>query len=362
MLRSLLLDAGPTAGPHGLRGIGRYVKGLVAAIEAFPEDMRRSVWASGPPEATIHPFGDRALASPHRMPLPPWMSGRIALGSALRTSRAQVLHATDPQRPWVPRGVPLVVTVYDLIPLREEAMLRSWRLDHQLIYRWYLGQIRNADRVIAISRATAVDLQDRLAITAERIDVIPPIVALPARVERHHPSEPTFVWVGALDPHKEPGLAVRAFARFVTLFGAGRLRFIGPGDDEPRRRLLELAARSGVASRVSQEGHLPDDDLESAYASATALLSTSRIEGFGLPGVEAALRGVPVIAVTNPAAIETLGDVATLVPADPDAIAEAMAKAVPPPVAGLGKIRERFSLGTVSRSLADCYRRMGVGS
>lgn len=362
MLRSLLIDAGPTGGPHGLRGIGRYVRGLLAAIEAFPADLGASVWAVGPPGAAIDHFGTRAVASPSGPPAPPWVRGRITLGAAVSASGARVLHATDPQRPWVPRGVAAVVTVYDLIPLREEAMLRSWRIDHQLAYRWYLGQIKRADRIIAISRTTATDLEERLAIGADRIDVVPPLVAVPGQVDRLEAAEPTFIWVGGLDAHKQPELALRAFARFAQQSGAGRLRFIGPGDDAPRRRLLELAATCGVSSRVTHEGHLSDDDLEAAYSSATALLSTSRIEGFGLPGVEAVLRGVPVIAVASPAAVETLGDAAALVPGDPDAIAEAMAKVGPPSVAGVAAICARTSLDAVTRSLADCYRRMGVGT
>jgi glycosyltransferase involved in cell wall biosynthesis len=273
-----------------------------------------------------------------------------------------VVHATDPQRPWVPRGVAGLVTVYDLIPLREVAILRSWRVDHRYAYGRYIAQIKRADRIVAISGTTAEDLQERLGIEAERIDIVPPVVAVPQRIDRLEPSEPTFLWVGGLDAHKQPELAVRALARFTQLHGAGRLRLIGPGDDLPRRRIIELAAKLGVSAEVQHEGHLSDADLEAAYASATALLSTSRIEGFGLPGVEAALRGLPVIAVNSPAAMETLGGVAMLVPPDPDAIAQAMASVGTPSIAGLAAIRERTSLVAVARSLADVYRRMGVGT
>jgi glycosyltransferase involved in cell wall biosynthesis len=82
------------------------------------------------------------------------------------------------------------------------------------------------------------------------------------------------------------------------------------------------------------------------------------MEGFGLPPVEAVLRGVPVIAVQNSAATETLEGVAAIVPADADAIAEAMAHPVEPPELAVGEIRERYSIASVARSLADSYRRI----
>lgn len=239
-------------------------------------------------------------------------------------------------------------------------MLRSWRLDHQLVYRWYIRQVESAARVLAISRTTAEDLQERLGISSERIDIVYPLVAPPGTIRRSVPAEPTFLVVGAVDPHKQPELALRAFGQFHSRFGFGRLRYIGPSDRAQERSIQSLAAHLGVTKSVSIEGRISDDDLEKAYAAATALLSTSRIEGFGLPSVEAVLRGVPVIAVDTPAAKETLDGVAAIVPADAEAIAEAMADPVAPHELAVRAIRERYSIASVARSLEDTYRRIPI--
>ena len=276
----------------------------------------------------------------------------------MKRSRASVVHATDPQHPWTPHQARSLITVYDLIPLLEPAMLRSWRLDHQLAYRRYIGQIESADRIVAISKATATDLQERLLIAPERIDIVYPLVAAPTPRRRDPASEPTFLFVGALAPYKQPELALEAFGRYHARLGYGRLRYIGPADATQERRLRSLAERLGLTGAVSMDGRVTEDELEAAYRSATALISTSRVEGFGLPPVEAALRGVPVIAVETPAALETLDGLATIVPADPEAIAEAMAEPMDPPEHGLDATRARYSIGSVSRSLADSYRRM----
>jgi glycosyltransferase involved in cell wall biosynthesis len=358
-LSSLLIDVRPAGGAHGARGIGRYVSGLAASVARFPDDLVGRIWVLGFPGPAMDPFGPRTVTTGgSSLPgwIPSWATWRWTADAAIRTSRARAMHATDPQRPWSNPRVPTVVTVYDLIPLREPDLIRSWRLDHQLVYRWYLRQIRSATRIVAISEATSEDLRERLAIAPDRIDVVYPVVEPPAEIRRILPSEPTFLCVGALDPHKQPELALRAFGLFRARTGRGRLRFIGPLDPAKARPLHELAARLGVAGAVTIEGRLTDPDLEDAYASATAVLSTSRIEGFGLPAVEAAVRGIPIIAVETPAALETVDGVAVMVPGDAEAIADAMTDPAEPGELAVRAIRKRYSSTSAAAALADCYR------
>lgn len=361
MVANLLIDVGPADGDHGQRGIGRYVRGLAASIAAFPEDLANRVWAVGFPGPTLEGFGARGITHAAQRGFGHtigWSSGRLAVDLALRRSGAGVLHATDPHRPRTDRPIPSVVTVYDLIPLREPRILRSWRLDHRLAYRHYIHNIESAARIMSISQATAEELQERLQIAPDRIDIVYPVVAAPADFQRVAAPEPTFLCVGALDTHKQPELAIRALALFRSRSGPGRLVYIGPADRLQERRLGRLAAELGIGESVSFAGRVTDNDLETAYAGATALLSTSRTEGFGLPPVEAVLRGVPVIAVETPAARETLESVATIVPPDAEAIAEAMAQPHEPAEPAVTRMRERYSISSVARSLADSYRRL----
>jgi glycosyltransferase involved in cell wall biosynthesis len=357
---NLLIDLRPAAGAHGERGIGRYVRGLGESIATFPGDLRNSIWALGVGGPALDSFGARAIRSTQAQWFDralAWM-GRSGLHAALGRSDARVFHMTDPQHPWTSPSVPTLVTVYDLIPLRERSILQSWRLDHRVAYRSYLRAIESAARIVAISEATSVDVQERLGIPAGRIDVVYPVVDVRVRLTRAESEEPTFLFVGALGVHKQPELALRAFAVFHSRFRSGRLRFVGPSEEVAERRLRELATSLGVGASVSLEGRIPEDALEQAYASATALVSTSRVEGFGLPPVEAALRGVPVIAVESAAATETLAGVAALVPGDAEAIAEAMAHPMAPTGSGLATLTERYSVASVARSLRDSYRRM----
>jgi glycosyltransferase involved in cell wall biosynthesis len=63
-------------------------------------------------------------------------------------------------------------------------------------------------------------------------------------------------------------------------------------------------------------GRIGDDDLKRALAGALCFLFPSRIEGFGLPAIEAMASGCPVIASTAPCLPEVCGEAALY--ADPD--------------------------------------------
>jgi D-inositol-3-phosphate glycosyltransferase len=277
----------------------------------------------------------------------------------MRRTGAGIFHATDPHRPWRNRRIRQLVTAYDLIPLRETAMLASWQPHQRYAYRAYLDQIRRADVVVAISRATADDVAERLGVPEDRIAIVAPVVVAPAEsVRGPEPRTPTFLFVGALDSHKQPELAIEALARFRAVRGDGMLRFIGPSGEEPRAGLRAVAGRLGIAEAIHFDGRISDAELDAAYASATALLSTSRIEGFGLPPVEAILRGVPVISVDIPSARETVGEAATLVPSDAGAIAEAMAAPRVPTAAARAAIRNRYSRKSAADALWTAYARL----
>ena len=358
---TLLLDLEPAVGGHGARGIGRYVRGLVAAVDAFDDDLRQRVWAYGPASPAVAAFETRGIVVPRLLRpsgVPSWLSSRAYSSWAMRRAHATVLHSTDPHRPWAPRSRASAVTVYDLIPLREPGLLASLRPDHRWMYGRYLKQVRAATRVIAISRTTADDVMERLGIPEARIDVVYPVVLAPEPAQRVAGHEPVIIVVGALDRHKRPLLALEAFAIFRRNTGAGRLRYIGPADPENSALIIDRVLALDLDGLVTVEGRVSDATLEDAYAQAAVLLMTSRVEGFGLPAVEAVVRGVPVVAVDTMAARETLTGAGIIVPADADEIARAIENASAPDPMTIAATRERFSLAGTSRALAAGYRQM----
>ncbi len=66
----------------------------------------------------------------------------------------------------------------------------------------------------------------------------------------------------------------------------------------------------GVPSNVRLLGRISDDDLAKVLSSSLCLLFPSRIEGFGIPAIEAMQHGCPVIASTSPCLPEVCGEAA----------------------------------------------------
>jgi glycosyltransferase involved in cell wall biosynthesis len=77
--------------------------------------------------------------------------------------------------------------------------------------------------------------------------------------------------------------------------------------------------RPGMSSNIILLGRIDDDSFKKALEGAICFLFPSRIEGFGLPAVEAMASGCPVVASTSPCLPEICGDAALY--ADPDSVA-----------------------------------------
>jgi glycosyltransferase involved in cell wall biosynthesis len=79
-------------------------------------------------------------------------------------------------------------------------------------------------------------------------------------------------------------------------------------------RRLDSHPLRGVA--IEERAGLPDGAVAALVAGAAGMLFPSLAEGFGLPPLEAAARGVPVVAAPLPVWRETLGPYGVYLPVD----------------------------------------------
>jgi glycosyltransferase involved in cell wall biosynthesis len=308
-------------------GIGTYVRELwtaLAAIDGVEVVPFRSSWPADRVAGTV-PAGGGVRTGGHRTHYPLWdLVAWPPLPAAL--SRCDLVHATNQVAvPPARRGQALVVTVHDLAFERfPEAFPARWRRLQRAGVR---AAARRADAIVVPSRATAEDLAGRFDVDPARFHVPPLAPATPvaaadpdAVLELHGTPRPYVLFVGTIEPRKNVAALVRAFRRIAG--------------DVPHHLVLAGAPGWGVdlhhlladpPHRIEHAGAVTADHLDALYRGADAFCYPSRYEGFGLPVLEAMLRGVPVVASTTPAVAETAGDAALLVdPEDGEALAEAL--------------------------------------
>lgn len=136
----------------------------------------------------------------------------------------------------------------------------------------------------------------------------------------HAPPDPTFqaefddgcaniLFVGRAVPSKRIDDVMRVFAAYQRLYQPrSRLLIAGYLNREtPYGTYLHGVKELLGAERVHFLGRVSGSQLSACYAVATAYLSMSRHEGFGVPLLEAMERGVPVVAYGAAAVPETMG-------------------------------------------------------
>jgi glycosyltransferase involved in cell wall biosynthesis len=357
----VLLDARPLQGADSKRGIGSYVRGLIAGLLEEGFDGRTALlFDTGLPLPPI-PSGDFVAYTFRRR-----YRGRLGLieegatlGSRLARFAPAVYHATTLALPGRHQG-PLVVTLHDLIPW----VIGGWRMAGERS-RWWLGRrlLQRADLVIVPSEATARDARNTAEVPGDRLVVIPEGVAsgfVPAEgahlrvAERHGLSRPYFVFVGTLDARKDPGALLRSWE--VAKRAGANLDLVLAGAAS-----RQAPAEMGAARRL---GYLEHSALVDLYSAATCLLFPSRYEGFGLPILEAMACGCPAVTYRNSSLPEVAGDAAAVVPdGDADAMGRAAAEiALDPQLAarlrkaGLARARE-FSWRKAAMATIAVYRR-----
>ena len=216
----------------------------------------------------------------------------------------------------LPLGLPAVVTIMDAIPERfPELTLPSRRA--RLFWKAKVSLALWQSRlVLTISDYAARELREVHRVPADQIRValLGPAESYRCTVERQSiraaalrlglPADARwFIYVGGFSPHKHVDLLVRAHASVAKLApGPICLLLVGTrsgdsfhGDQDAIERAI-LAG--GTETLVRWTGFLPDEELRDLFAGALAVVLPSASEGFGLPPVEAAATGTPVIATT----------------------------------------------------------------
>lgn len=318
--RQLLVDVSVIAQSDARTGIQRVVRGILGALLSAPP----SGWRICPVVATRKRSYHYAADFPGRpegwQQLDAGQSVRVAAGDlffGLDLAANILPHRHKELMVWKEQGVKLHFVVYDLLPV----LCPEWFNDktRSNIEQWLRTIAIFADSLICISHTVKEDLArwlDRrygLPAGAIKIAVIP----LGADIEATLPSTglsaeslallaqrqkgPAILMVGTVEPRKGYAQALAAFEQLWRAGEAVSLIIVGKPGWKTGRLQERLRHHDELNRRLFWFDNANDELLLALYREASGALLASEAEGFGLPLIEAARHGKPILARDIPA-------------------------------------------------------------
>jgi len=294
-------------------------------------------WGSDGPEATRHLDLTNVCTglehTTHHEARKFWQNPKQDFEAAL--GYPDLVHSNNFHCPTGLTTARLVYTLYDLHFLDHP----EWTTEknRQICFEGVFTAGLYADLVIAISEASKSHfLRVFPHYPAERIEV----VHLACRL-RDRPPMPTptsllhlegrrfLLNVGTIEPRKNQGRLLEAFASFTDAGSESLLLVMAGGSGWLSHEVEDWLADVRLKDRVVRLGYVSDDELLWLYRNCFAFVYPSLAEGFGLPVIEAASQGAPVIASKVPAIVEVAGESVLLVdPRSPTDIRSAIDRLV----------------------------------
>ncbi|SDX27022.1 alpha-1,3-rhamnosyl/mannosyltransferase [Pseudomonas syringae] len=359
-----------------LDGIGIYSSALWQSLNRLSQtdDIRLKPYAFGKNLPALPCGVPESLARDYRIHAV--LSGVLKLplhNSAAIARDVELFHATDHHIPLI-RGVPVVATIMDVIPVIYPEWIKQ---DLKRLKSWlFTTSIERADHIITISEYSKQDMVRHLGIAPERISVTPlgvdpvyferiEIAERDAVLARHGLKPGFFLVVGTLQPRKNLQRVLEAFQQLPPdVRKAHPLVIVGRDGWSNEELLPQLDAleQRGEGRWLS---YLPQKDVFSLLQSAGALVFASLYEGFGLPAIEAFAAQCPLIASNNSSLPEVTGDAAWAVdPHSVESISKAMRDVLEQPEERERKVQRglerarRFDWDICAQNTLEVYRKV----
>ncbi|MBW4981090.1 glycosyltransferase family 4 protein [Mameliella sp. CS4] len=197
---------------------------------------------------------------------------------------------------------PVTVFIHDTIPLDVPQYQRPGTVDR---FRHFLNRAARADLLVCNSHQTETDLARHLP--AERL---PQTISAPLGLDLRTPTQapdgpwqaPYFVTLGTIEPRKNHALLLDLWEEIPE----AHLLICGSRGWENHAVFARLDARP---PRVHELPGLDDGQVAALLQGSAGMLFPSFAEGYGLPPVEAAALGVPLLLNNLPIYWEVLGDI-----------------------------------------------------
>jgi len=231
-----------------------------------------------------------------------------------------------------PFGRAQVATIHDLAFVTMPDSVAPATLDE--LRRNMPRALFHADRLIAVSAATASDLVEHLQVSRRRVHVVhegrDPVFSASEEATPRPVDLPDrfLLFVSTLEPRKNVVGLLKAFSLLAEWGYGGKLLLVGRWGW--RTDAIREQLKTGpLKDRIVHLDYVDRGRLVELYRHADALVYPSWLEGFGLPILEAMACGTPVVTSGISSMPEVAGPAAVYVdPASPHGIASSVASLV----------------------------------
>jgi glycosyltransferase involved in cell wall biosynthesis len=256
-------------------------------------------------------------------------------------SSGKIWHVLNPDSRSVPLTHPgIVLTIHDLRILSVKRPGGTVRYHKQL-----QAMLNCAAGITAISSFTKQDVINNLHVPDVPFEVIPNGIEAPLRKDVNSTSEartPYLFSLGGFEEKKRFHLIVEMMMFLPEL----HLCLAGSSNNNYGEFVKNRVVELGLQDRVSFKGVISERDKWMLYANSEALVFPSKLEGFGLPVLEAMAMQKPVFASTDGALPETGGDYAYYFPSlEPEDMARFFAASMNQNQSSAGSEREAYARG-----------------
>lgn len=260
---------------------------------------------------------------------------QISLPAAVKRHKPDLLHCTANTAPYS-SGVPMIVTVHDVIYLEETNFQGSVYQNFGNIYRKLVvpHAIKTAQKIITVSEYEKTVIADVCKTDPEKITVIHNGVS--ERFNELYPEENIkrfrlqwklpvrfILFLGNTAPKKNTAGVIRAYVHYCSFENDPLHLVITDFPQSAVRSTLEKLNKPDLIDKIITTGYVPSAQMPLMYNCCSLFLYPSLRESFGLPVLEAMSCGIPVITSDIPAIREVAGDAAAFIDPENDiAIAE----------------------------------------
>ncbi|MGE0092275.1 MAG: glycosyltransferase family 1 protein [Bacteroidia bacterium] len=314
-------------------GLGNYSRSTISSLTKLFNYNEYYLYT---PEYRKHPLHKFAEASNITIRKPenflerklPWLWRSYSLKSQLNNETLDLWHGLSGELPLCPVNAAQVVTIHDLIFLRYPKFYKP--LDRFFYRKKAEHAVKNANKIIAISKQTADDIVAFFGTDRSKIEVVyqscdPQFYTKAteeqkeAAIKKYNLPKRFIVAMGTVEERKNVANVVKALPKLpgdVKLFCFGKWTPYA-------MHVNMLAEKLGVKDRVIMVHDADFSLIPAVYSLAECMVYVSLFEGFGIPVLEGITYGIPVVTSGGSSMLEAGGDSAIYVnPDSPSDIAD----------------------------------------